>query len=645
MSLSGKRKMLFLLIPAFFMLLLSGAFLFKSRIFAAMLDDRLREAESRTGWAFSYKEVKISGFSELSIQGLHAVSRNGDTVCALQKANASLNLFYWLNKHPIVRSLELEQGNIAVNHLRAYGNSGKKQEEGIKNGNTAGQLKRRLKKFIPEKLTVQEVLLLYRDSLGEIKVDLDRIVYRSDSLQGRLTLDDGLRQQEWLFSGLNKEGLHISLEPGSPGSIPVMGSRVGADIRIEKAAFHIRFPWEKGNGIHISGSGENLFIYHPKISGDTIHFRHVSASLPLENAPAAIKTDGPGFFCINKINGRFDFTFPLSKAAPLYLLQIETEWIEANDFFSSLPAGAFDNTRTLQAKGRLRYTLDFELDGKNPDSLVFDSFLEQQGLLLDKRAISPLSVMNASFVHTVFENGQAIRSFQVGVENPSFIPLESIPEHLIQAILTAEDPSFFHHRGFIPEAFRESIKENYLSGDFKRGGSTISMQLVKNVFLSRKKTVFRKMEEALIVWLIENNRLVSKQRMMEVYLNIIEWGPGIYGIGEAAAFYFNKKPARLTLQECLFLANIIPRPKNFRYCFDRQGQLRDYMKEQCLFVMRRMAQKELLSEQDTLGLEMEIKLSGRAGSLLMIKDSATQADKPETLYMRQEHPELFPPSR
>ena len=78
------------------------------------------------------------------------------------------------------------------------------------------------------------------------------------------------------------------------------------------------------------------------------------------------------------------------------------------------------------------------------------------------------------------------------------------------------------------------------------------MQLVKNVFLSRKKTIARKAEEALIVWLIENNNLTSKERMFEVYLNIIELGPGIYGVGEASRFYFNKKPAELTLSESIF---------------------------------------------------------------------------------------------
>ena len=112
----------------------------------------------------------------------------------------------------------------------------------------------------------------------------------------------------------------------------------------------------------------------------------------------------------------------------------------------------------------------------------------------------------------------------------------------------------------------------------------ISMQLVKNVFLTRQKTVARKVEEALIVWLLENTRLASKQRMFEVYLNIIEWGPskyrwpsgkrGVYGVKDAALFYYGKRPDELNLPESLYLASIIPKPKYARYSFDAYGDLR-----------------------------------------------------------------------
>ncbi len=97
------------------------------------------------------------------------------------------------------------------------------------------------------------------------------------------------------------------------------------------------------------------------------------------------------------------------------------------------------------------------------------------------------------------------------------------------------------------------------------------MQLVKNVFLSRQKNLARKIEEILIVWLIENQQLSSKSRMYEVYLNIIEWGRNVYGIGEASHYYFGKSPAELTVGESIYLAHIVPKPKSSLYSWQSDG--------------------------------------------------------------------------
>jgi len=143
------------------------------------------------------------------------------------------------------------------------------------------------------------------------------------------------------------------------------------------------------------------------------------------------------------------------------------------------------------------------------------------------------------------------------------------------------------------------------------------MQLVKNVFLNRNKNITRKIEEALIVWLIENNNLISKDRMMEVYLNIIEWGPGIYGIGEAARFYFNKKPSQLNLDECIYLANLIPHPKWFRYSIDENMHLKQYVVDFIKFVADRMLLKEMITQAEYDKLNYDIKLTETAKKMLL----------------------------
>ncbi|NTV18557.1 MAG: transglycosylase domain-containing protein, partial [Bacteroidales bacterium] len=147
---------------------------------------------------------------------------------------------------------------------------------------------------------------------------------------------------------------------------------------------------------------------------------------------------------------------------------------------------------------------------------------------------------------------------------------------------------------------------------FVRGGSTISMQLVKNVFLSRHKTLARKFEEILIVWLIENNRLSSKERMFEVYLNIIEWGPGIYGINEAARFYFDKDPRDLSVNESIFLASIIPSPKRALNSFTDDLQLKPELEGYYRLIAQRLRVKGLITETEEMLIKPEVRLAGGA---------------------------------
>jgi membrane peptidoglycan carboxypeptidase len=182
---------------------------------------------------------------------------------------------------------------------------------------------------------------------------------------------------------------------------------------------------------------------------------------------------------------------------------------------------------------------------------------------------------------------------------------------------------FFWHKGFSESAFRASMISNLKSKRFARGGSTISMQLVKNVFLTRNKTVARKLEEVLIVWLIENNALCPKSRMYEVYLNIIEWGPMVYGANEASQFYFAKDASQLTLNESIFLASIVPKPKWFRSSFDANGNLKPSLGGFYLNIASRLLNNGLITQEDFNGVAPNIILNGPAKNLVLLSDSIT----------------------
>ena len=107
--------------------------------------------------------------------------------------------------------------------------------------------------------------------------------------------------------------------------------------------------------------------------------------------------------------------------------------------------------------------------------------------------------------------------------------------------------------------------------------------------------------------------------MLEVYFNVIEWGPNVYGIGEAAHFYFQKKPIDLSLKECLFLATIVPKPKKFMWQFDNEGKLKSYAIQQQKFISNLMLRRGLLIPGDTIGQSIALQITGNASSLLNLK--------------------------
>ena len=153
-----------------------------------------------------------------------------------------------------------------------------------------------------------------------------------------------------------------------------------------------------------------------------------------------------------------------------------------------------------------------------------------------------------------------------------WIPLRSISQDAIDAVIVSEDGTFWSHHGFDWFEFRESIERNFEEGRAARGASTITQQLVKNLYLSSSKNPLRKMKEWILTWWMEQQ--LGKSRILELYLNVIEWGDGVYGIDAAAHYYFDKSASGLTREECARLAAIIPSPRKHRADVDSKYVLR-----------------------------------------------------------------------
>ncbi|GAB4482510.1 MAG: monofunctional biosynthetic peptidoglycan transglycosylase [Thermodesulfovibrionales bacterium] len=143
-----------------------------------------------------------------------------------------------------------------------------------------------------------------------------------------------------------------------------------------------------------------------------------------------------------------------------------------------------------------------------------------------------------------------------------WVPLGAISPYLVKAVLIGEDDKFWQHEGFDYEAMQKAIEKDIKEKKFKLGGSTISQQLAKNLFLSPSKNPVRKLREAIITWRME--RSLTKKRILEIYLNVAEWGDrGIFGIEAAARHYYGKSAASLGPEEAARLASVLPNPRKF----------------------------------------------------------------------------------
>ena len=139
-----------------------------------------------------------------------------------------------------------------------------------------------------------------------------------------------------------------------------------------------------------------------------------------------------------------------------------------------------------------------------------------------------------------------------------WVPYDKISIHLKRALIAAEDAKFFVHEGFDIEGIEKALKKNEKKGRVVAGGSTISQQLAKNLFLSGERSYWRKGQEALITLMLE--KMMPKRRILEIYLNVIEWGDGVYGAEAAARHYYRSSAANLGPAQAARLAVMVPRP-------------------------------------------------------------------------------------
>ena len=566
-----------------------------------------------------------------------------DTLLTAHRLQSGLSLRSLFAGRPVFSDLQIITARLTARKTATADNFGfliKKKASAVPRDNSKGTnygllLNQALETAfdnVPGQASFQNFFVSYESPRHSAVLRLPELRIQDGDISGRMTATvDSLANQLGISGHIEPGDYTLTAQifgVGGSVQLPYVPRRFGALVSFDTVLVRLDGKDfendDTGGRLTVRGSlaARGFSLYHPKLAANEIEVQRGGIDFIATLGRGTLALEKGSRITVNKIVLNPEISV-WTKPSQAINLNITSEETAANDFFNSLPTGIFDEVRGTQGTGTLRYRLSASLDMANVDSLHFDSSLRGRNFHLTRFGEEDLNKLNTPFLQTVYnDKGDSVRTFVVGPANPDFVPYNDVSPYLIHAITTAEDPRFFSHHGFMEQAFVKSAIQNIKERRFARGGSTISMQLVKNVFLTRQKTVARKVEEALMVWLIENTGLASKQRMFEVYLNIIEWGPskyrwpsgkrGVYGVKDAALFYYGKRPNELNLPESLYLASIIPKPKFARYSFDAYGDLRRSTRYFFRLIADIMLTRGLISNNDRENLPYALRLTGPA---------------------------------
>jgi len=581
---------------------------------------------------FQVAKAEFQGLSDLEFQHITLVPNQADTLVRIDNLKTSVNFWKLFTGDIQLGKLDINRGYIQLvktkngSNFEAFLRSKKEKQETteVNYAKLLNRLTSNLLDLVPTDMQVKGFAVKLDDMGHKVVFDFNQLALTDKKLNTLIEVTSEGFSQQWAVTGFaDPRDRKADLEFFNPKSdtirLPYLGQKFQLKTGFQSIHFNLENLAMDSGELHLDGysSIRGLVVNHPKIASKDVVIQNARFDYRWVVGSRFLALDSTSTLQLNNIKCK-PYVAYTNEEDKIYTLKLAIPKMKAQDFINSLPTGLFRHFEGMEAHGNFSYALHFEYNNHKPKDLIFESKLQPEGLKITKYGEADLNKINGEFTYRAIDRGIPQRPIVVGPSNPNFTPLNEISPYLQKCVLTSEDPSFFNHRGFIGEAFKQSIAKNIKTKKFARGASTISMQLVKNVFLTREKTLSRKLEEILLVYILENNRISTKERMLEVYFNVIEWGPNVYGIGEAAQFYFQKRPAELNLNECLFLATIVPKPKGFMYRFDGEQQLKPFARQQNDFLTRLMLRRKLLTETDTIG-NFPLTISGAAQQYLKQK--------------------------
>lgn len=386
-------------------------------------------------------------------------------------------------------------------------------------------------------LTVPAAALLRHDKNLELQTQL------RDAQAGTLTIKAQWRDNlEALATANNFDAsalaAFLGLKHLQPGRLDgTLKATLDLDLRIVEAEARATLHGPTLNVARLSQSP----LTFPSVSLDMHALADLKGrTLSVTNANLTLKDNPPITFSGQLLDARKGWRF---------LAQLEAQNLDPTRFRDALPPTIRDVADNAIYTGSFGFQLQVDGHTAYPNELIVD------GKLLGDVAVTREGNVD---VQTLSSNGAPPQLLKADLN--VWKSYEDLPEYLPRVLLAAEDAAFFGHPGFDWAGFKAAAIHNLEAGSLERGGSTISQQVAKNLFLTPERTIARKLQEAYLTWRMESH--VSKQRILEIYLNLADWG-GVAGIERAARRYFNTSADQLSIPEVALLAAILPSPTRF----------------------------------------------------------------------------------
>lgn len=598
-SLTPKQQKVAGIVGVAFLVLLVIGLTIALSVRTRMLDKVLTKVENtlheRYHTDFNVREYSFTGLTTVTFRNIEIVPQQRDTLAKIERMAVSVRLFPLLFGNVKIGNLILENADVTLHKRDSISNydflfqkQAKDTTVQVKENtesNYASLIDGVIKQVffkIPRDMELENFQLSYQDDSVHQRIRLPEASIDGGDFETSLFLND--HEAQWNLSGRvnpDKQQLRIAVTSEEENvELPFLRRKFGLGVSFDKVMFDLgQVKRVSADSLTLAGkwSFANVHVQHHRLSAEEIVLPDATGEGQLYIGKKAIEVAPESKIRVKEFEFRPYLKF-IPKPEKIASLSIHTGKFEAQHLFDAIPQGLFGTLDGIQVEGKIAYDLDFSINFSEPDSLIFNSEIDDKELKITKWGKADISQLNRPFTYKAYEDTVLMREIVLGKQNPKFTPLGEIAPILKKTVLNTEDPYFYQHNGFEEEAFKLSIATNVKERAFKRGASTISMQLVKNVFLRRNKTMMRKLEEILLVWLMETSGQVSKDRMLEIYLNVIEWGKNVYGIHEASSYYFGKTPAELTIGESLFLSSIIPRPKTGLSSFDHTGHLKPWVR-------------------------------------------------------------------